>query len=64
MRLNTSSFLGPNILLSTLSSILTVKVTNSFKMRDQVSHPYKTTDKIIYILILAFLDRRRKGRIF
>ena len=36
----TSSLLGPNILLRTLFS-------NTFNVSDQVSHPYKTTGKII-----------------
>jgi len=49
----TSSFLGPNILLSTMFS-KTLSLRSSLSMSDQVSHPYQTTSKIIvlYILIL------------
>ena len=53
----TSSLLGPNILPSTLlSNILSLR--SSLTVSDQVSHPYKTTGKIIvmYILICKFLD--------
>ena len=53
----TSSFLGPNILLNTLSS-KTLGLRSSLHVSDQVSHPYKTTGKIIvlYILIFRFLN--------
>ena len=50
---------GSNILLGTLS------LRSSLNVSDQVSHPYKTTDKIIdpYILIFTFfyskLDNKR-----
>ena len=49
----TSSLLGPNILFSTLFSN-TLSLRSSLNVSDQVSHPYKTTGKIIilYILIL------------
>ena len=41
----TLSFLGPNILLSTLFSN-TLSLRSSLNVSDQVSHPYKTTSKI------------------
>jgi hypothetical protein len=52
----TSSLLGPIILLSTLiSNTLNL---HSLSVTDQVSHPYKTTGKIVvlYILIYMFLE--------
>ena len=53
----TSSLLRPNILLSTLFSN-SLSLCSTRNLRDQVSHPYKTTGKIIvlYILIFIFLD--------
>jgi hypothetical protein len=52
-----SSLLGPNILVSTLFSN-TLSLCSSLSVRDQVSHPYKTTGKItvLYTLIFVFLD--------
>jgi len=48
----TLSLLGPNILLNTLFS-------STLNVSDQVSHPYKTTGKIIvlYILTFKFFDK-------
>ena len=53
----TSSLLGSIILLSTLFSN-TLSLRSSLNVSDQVSHPYKTRDKIIfpYILIFVFLE--------
>ena len=55
----TSSLLSPNILLNTLFSN-TLNLRSSLNVCDQISHPYKTTDKIIvmYILIFVFLDSK------
>jgi hypothetical protein len=48
------SLLGPYILLSTLFSN-TVKIFSSLGVRIQISHPYKTTGKLVFnTLILSF----------
>jgi len=44
----TSSLLGPNILLNTLSSN-TLSLCSSLNVSDQVSHPHKTKGKIIVL---------------
>ena len=49
----TTSLLGPNILLSTLFSN-TLSLRSSLNVSDQVSHPYKTTGRIIFLYILIF----------
>jgi hypothetical protein len=42
----TSSLLGPNVLLNSLfSNILSLR--SSLSVRDQVSHPYKTTGNTV-----------------
>ena len=49
----TSSLLGPNILLNTLFSN-TLSLRSSLNVSDQVSHPYKTTGKIIVLYIEVY----------
>jgi hypothetical protein len=55
--------LGPNILLTTLFS-KTLSLRSSRNVSDQVSHPFKTPDKIIVlcIVIFIFLDIKLKGK--
>jgi hypothetical protein len=48
-----SSLLGPNILLSTLFSN-TLSLCSSLSVRDQISHPYKTTGKTTALYTLIF----------
>jgi fucose permease len=59
----TSPLLGTNILLSTLFSN-TLSLFSYFNMRDQVSHPYKTTGKItvLYILMFKFSEIRQEDK--
>jgi hypothetical protein len=61
----TSSLSGPNILLNTLFSN-TLSLCSSLNVRDQVSHPYRRTGKIIVLCILIFtlLHSRREDKRF
>ena len=61
----TSPLLGPNVLLNALFSN-TLSLRSCFNVSDQVSHPYKTADKIIglYILIFKLFDNNRKDKLF
>ena len=59
------SLLGPNIPLNTpFSNALSLR--SLLNVSDQVSHPYKTTDKIIvvHILIFIFSDSKLDHKIF
>jgi hypothetical protein len=61
----TSSLFDQNFLLSTLFSN-TISLCSFLIVRDQVSHPYRTTNRIIvlYILIFTFLDSRQEDKRF
>jgi hypothetical protein len=58
-----SPLFGSNILFRTLFSN-TLSLCRSLNVRNQVSHPYKTTGKImvLYILTFTFLDSRREDK--
>jgi len=59
----TSSLLVPNMLLNPLFSV-TLNLCSLLSLRDQVLHPYETTNCkiiILYTLILKFLQRRREN---
>ena len=53
----TSSILAPNLLLNTLFSN-TLSLRSWVNVSDHVSHPYQTTDKILFMSIFIFLDRK------
>jgi hypothetical protein len=57
----TSSFFGPNILLRTLRSN-TLSLCSSLNFRNQVSHPYRTTGKIVYSNFYYFRQQRRRQK--
>jgi hypothetical protein len=58
-------FFGTHTLLNTLFSN-TRSLWSSLNVRDEVSHPYGTTGKIIvlYILTFKFFDSRQENRRF
>jgi hypothetical protein len=58
----TSSLLGPNIFLSTLFSN-TFNLCSSLSVREQVSHPYKTTRKTVILYTLRFIDETGRQKI-
>jgi hypothetical protein len=59
------SLLTPNIFLNILFSNA-LSLRSSINASDQISHPYKTTGKIIVlcILIFKFLDKILEDKIF
>jgi hypothetical protein len=54
-----SSLFDPNILHSTQFSDI-LSLCSSFDIPDQVSHPHKTTGKIIALCLYAFRQQRRR----
>jgi hypothetical protein len=57
----TTFVFGSNILLSTLFSD-TLDLCPSFMVREQFTHPYKTTNKIVVLPILILTFQTRGGR--
>jgi hypothetical protein len=57
----TSSLIGPNILLRTLFSN-TLSLFPSLSVRDHVSHPYKTTDRIMVFYSNLYIPKQQAGR--
>jgi hypothetical protein len=51
-----SSFTGQNILITKLSNIL--NLISSLRVNDQVSHPYKATDRIIFVYLYVLYRGR------
>jgi hypothetical protein len=60
------SFLGPKHPLQQSLLENTQSMFLSLTVKDQVSHPYETTDKIIvlYILLFVFEDNNQKDKRF
>jgi hypothetical protein len=57
----TSSHLDPNILLRTLFSN-TLRLRSSLNVRDQVSHPNKTTGRIMVLDFNLYIPGQQTGR--
>jgi hypothetical protein len=57
----TSSLYSQNIFFGTLFSN-TLSLFSSLNIKDQVSHPYRTTDKIVVLCILIFNYFRQQKR--
>jgi hypothetical protein len=66
MKLLTMQFSPTSYHFITLRLKYSLQHCSSLNVRDQVSHPYRTTGKIIvwYILICMFLDSRREDKNF
>jgi hypothetical protein len=58
----TSSLFGPTVCFSILFSVY----NSTFNVREIVSHPYRTTGKVIVLQILSFtfIDSRPENRRF
>jgi hypothetical protein len=61
----TSSFIGQNVFPNTIFS-KNLSQCYSVDLKDQVSHPYKTADKIsvLYILVCVLSDNTYEDKIF
>jgi hypothetical protein len=58
----TSSPFGPNIIISTLFSI-TLSLCSSLNVKDQLSHPYITTDKYSIFQFVVFRQHRIRQKV-
>jgi hypothetical protein len=56
------TLLGQNILLSTLLSNTIINLYSSINLRDQVSHPYKTSIITVFVYFNLYVFRKQAGR--